>query len=146
MGKGRVFVITLETGESIKNAVEQFCIDNRINAAKVTIVGGIAADSTFVVGPYLENGKETAPIRPLTYTTDAPTEFAGVGTVFPNESGVPVMHLHGSLGRDGMSVTGCFRAEAKAWLTLEIIIEELTGKVPVRKLDREKEVSPLSLE
>lgn len=146
MGKGRVFVIALETGESIKVCVEEFCRTNGISNAKVTILGGIAAGSTFVCGPHLVNGVETTPISPITYTTDAPTEFAGVGTVFPNESGVPVMHLHGSLGRNGTSVTGCFREEAKAWLTLEIIIEELIGSGAIRKFDSEKCVAPLTID
>ena len=82
----------------------------------------------------------------MTYTTDAPTEFQGIGTVFPDETGEPVMHLHGTLGRNGTSVTGCFRGEAFAWLTLEVIIEELTGEAPVRKFDPVLKVSPLSLD
>ena len=146
MTRGRVFVLTLETGESIKGCVESFCSEHSVKCAKVTILGGIEKGSSFVCGPLLENGKEMIPISPLSYTTDAPTEFAGVGTVFPDESGKPVMHLHGSVGRDGTSVTGCYRETAKAWLTLEIVIEELLGEVPVRKLDKEKKVAPLFIE
>ncbi|MCQ2078783.1 MAG: DNA-binding protein [archaeon] len=143
MKKGRTFVLTLETGESIKAEIEGFCKTQNITCAKVTVIGGVGAGSTFVSGPMLVDGKETEPIKPLTYTTDAPAEFAGVGTVFPDESGNPVMHLHGSLGRNGMSVTGCFRDKALAWLTLEVIIEELTGDAPVRKMDPVKAVAPL---
>lgn len=146
MMKGRTFVLTLETGECIKTEIEGFCKDHDITCAKVTIVGGVGAGSTFVSGPMLVDGKETEPIKPLSYTTDAPTEFAGVGTVFPDESGNPVMHLHGTLGRNGMSVTGCFREKAFAWLTLEVVIEELTGKAPVRKKDPIKAVAPLWIE
>lgn len=146
MGRGRTFVLTLETGESIKLCIEEFCRENKIVNAKVTIVGGVQTGSTFVVGPKLVDGKETTPISPLTFTTSAPTEFAGVGTVFPDESGKPVMHLHGSLGRDGGSVTGCFRENAIAWLTMEVIIEELIGNGPVRIMDLEKMVAPLTIE
>ncbi len=146
MEKGRVFVLTLDTGESVKASVESFCSDKGISSAKITILGGIQAGSSFVCGPHLVDGKETTPIQPMTYTTDAPTEFAGVGTVFLNEAGKPVMHLHGSLGRNGTSVTGCFREQARAWLTLEIVIEELVGNGPVRKMDEEKKVAPLFIE
>ncbi len=146
MEKGRVFVLALVTGEPIKPTVETFCSDRGITNAKITILGGIQTGSSFVCGPHLADGKETVPIQPMIYTTDAPTEFAGVGTVFPDESGRPVMHLHGSLGRNGTSVTGCFREQARAWLTLEVIIEELVGKGPVRKMDQEKKVAPLSIE
>ncbi len=146
MTRGRMFVLTLDTGESVKGCVESFCIEHSVKCAKVTILGGIGKGSSFVCGPFLENGEETTPIIPLSYTVDAPVEFAGVGTVFPDESGKPVMHLHGSVGRDGTSVTGCFRETAKAWLTLEIVIEELLGEAPVRKLDKEKKVAPLFIE
>ena len=56
------------------------------------------------------------------------------------------MHLHGSVGRDGTSVTGCFRETAMAWLTLEVVIEELLGDAPVRKFDEEKKVALLFIE
>ncbi len=69
--------------------------------------------------------------------------MAAVGTVFPDEKGNPVMHLHGSLGRNGSSFTGCFREQMVAWLTLEVILEELTGAGPVRKHDSVTGVSPL---
>lgn len=146
MGKGRVFVLALETGEGIKAGIENFCRDNGIRCAKVTLVGGIGAGSSFVCGPQLVDGKETAPISPITYTTHAPTEFAGVGTVFPDESGSPVMHLHGALGRNGTSVVGCFREKAYAWLTLEVVIEELIGNGPVRKYNPESAVAPLDIQ
>ncbi len=146
MEKGRVFILALSTGESIKTTIEAFCSDKGVINAKITILGGVQTGSSFVCGPHLVDGKETTPIEPIIYTTDAPTEFAGVGTVFPDEAGKPVMHLHGSLGRNGTSITGCFREQAKAWLTLEVIIEELLGKGAVRKADAEKKVAPLSIE
>lgn len=128
MTRGRVFVATLETGEAIRTSIEGFCRDNGVRNAKVTIIGGMASGSSFVCGPVLEGGKETAPIRPITSGTEGPTEFHGSGTVFPDADGNPKLHLHGSLGREGSSSTGCFREGAVAWLTMEIIIEELIGE------------------
>ena len=146
MTRGRTFVLALETGESVKGCVESFCRDHSVKCAKVTILGGMQKGSSFVCGPRLENGEEAIPISPLSHTIDAPMEFAGVGTVFPDESGMPVMHLHGSVGRDGGSVTGCFRQSATAWLTLEVVIEEMLGDAPVRRFDEEKKVAPLFIE
>ncbi len=146
MTKGRVFVLTLDSGENIKSEIEGFCKNQNIVSAKITILGGVEAGSTFVCGPKLVDGHSTEPIVPTTYTTDAPTEMAAVGTVFPDEKGNPVMHLHGSLGRNGSSSTGCFRDQMVAWLTLEVIIEELTGAGPVRKHDSVTGVSPLFIE
>ena len=128
MARGRVFVATLETGEAIRPAIEQFCRDNGVKNAKVTIIGGMATGSSFVCGPVLVDGKETAPIRPTSVQTEGPTEFHGSGTVFPDAEGNPKLHLHGSLGREGSSSTGCFREGAVAWLTMEVVIEELVGK------------------
>lgn len=146
MTRGRVFVLTIDTGESIRRVIETFCGDHGVKNAKVTILGGVQSGSSYVSGPLLENGRETTPIRPIVVSTDAPTEFHGVGTVFPDESGAPVMHLHGSLGREGSSSTGCFRENAIAWLTMEAIIEELVGEGAVRRMDNEKKVAPLTLE
>ena len=146
MTRGRVFVLTIDTGESIRRVIETFCGDHGVHNAKVTILGGMQTGSSYVSGPVLEDGRETTPIKPTVVTTDAPTEFHGVGTVFPDESGKPVMHLHGSLGREGSSSTGCFRENAIAWLTMEVVIEELVGEGAVRRLDREKMVAPLTLD
>lgn len=146
MTKGRVFVLALESGENIKSEIEGFCRENSIVSAKITVLGGVEAGSSFVCGPKLVDGRPTEPVSPMTYTTDAPTELAAVGTVFPNEHGEPVMHMHGSLGRNGISATGCFRDLAYAWLTLEVIIEELIGTGPVRRYDPGLGVSPLTIE
>lgn len=146
LNKGRTFVLTLESGENIKSEIEGFCKEQKISSAKITILGGVEAGSSFVCGPKLVDGHPTERIIPTEYTTDAQTEMAAVGTVFPDENGNPVMHLHGSLGRNGMSATGCFRDKMVAWLTLEVIIEELTGATPIRKYDPSTGVAPLFIE
>ena len=56
------------------------------------------------------------------------------------------MPRHGTLGRNGTSVTGCFRQDARAWLTLEVVLEELIGEGVVRKFDDALRVSPLHIE
>lgn len=146
MTRGRIFVLTIDTGERIRRVIETFCSSNGIVNARVEILGGVQAGSSFVSGPQLEDGRETTPIRPTVVSTSAPTEFHGFGTVFPDESGNPVLHLHGSLGRDGDSSTGCFRENAIAWLTMEAVVEELIGSGAVRRMDPEKKVAPLTLE
>ena len=145
MTRGRVFVLTIDTGERIREVIETFCSDNGIKNAKVTVLGGMLSGSSFVSGPLLVDGHETTPIQPAVVSTDAPTEFHGVGTVFPDEAGKPVLHLHGSIGRRGFSATGCFRENAIAWLTMEALVEELVGEGAVRRLIPEKNVAPLSL-
>lgn len=132
---GRVFVLRLEDGEVLHESIESFCRQNGIVRATVTAVGGVDAGSTMVVGPTIPiKGK----IKPLTYTLDAPCELTGTGTVFPDEDGNPIMHMHGSVGRDGMSVTGCFRVRMVAWLVLEVVIREIVGDGPVRTMSDER--------
>jgi len=74
-------------------------------------------------------------IEPIICRLDAPSEFIGSGTVFRDDEGTPVMHMHGSVGRNGKSVTGCIREGIIVWTVMEVIITELTGNCPVRKMD-----------
>lgn len=127
--EGRVFVLRLEDGEVLHEAVETFCRDNGILRATVTAVGGVDAGSDFVVGPTIPIEGE---IIPNFYTLDAPCELTGTGTVFPDEDGNPIMHMHGSVGREGRSHTGCFRKRMVVWLVMEVVIREIVGEGPVR--------------
>lgn len=130
---GRVFVLRLETGELLHEEIESFCRTHDVVRAKVSIVGGAGPGSKIVVGPKLPivEGRVT----PLIHEFTEPHEITGTGTVFPDEEGNPIMHMHGSLGREGRSVTGCFRAGVIVWLVLEVVIEEIVGDGPIRKGD-----------
>lgn len=128
---GRVFVLRLEDGEILHEVVESFCESNGIAYATVTATGGVDAGSYFTVGPRAPVGDT---IGPLTHTLSEPCELTGTGTVFPDADGNPIMHMHGSVGRDGKSVTGCFRRRMVAWLVLEVVIQELVGSGPVREV------------
>lgn len=129
MREGRVFVLRLDEGEVLHETIEAFCISKGITHATVVAVGGVGAGSEFVVGPTTPIGDE---IVPLTHTLDAPCELTGTGTVFPDVKGTPILHMHGSVGRDGTSITGCFRKRMVVWLTMEVVIRELLGDGPYR--------------
>ena len=129
MRGGRIFVLQLEEGEILHESIEAFCVSNDVRSATVMAVGGVGPGSEFVVGPESPVGDV---IIPQTYVLDDPCELTGVGTVFPDRDGVPVMHMHGSVGRSGWSVTGCFRKRMVVWLTMEVVIRELVGDGPYR--------------
>ena len=133
MSTGRVFVLRLETGEVLHEIIEEFSRAHGIEAATLTAVGGIGPGSKMTVGPALpvEDG-----IIPLIHVLDAPYELTASGTLFLDESGSPMMHMHGSAGREGHAVTGCLRTGVITWLVLEVVITELVGKAPVRKTDK----------
>ncbi len=130
MRSGRIFVLSLDPGEIIREEVERFSLEHKINYATVSVVGGVDKGSVLVVGP--EHPVKDQ-IVPLTYELEAPCEVTGFGTIFPDESGKPVFHMHGSVGREGRSITGCFNKNVIAWLVTEVVITELIGKGPVRK-------------
>ena len=127
--EGRTFVLRLEEGEVLHEAVESFCRDKGILRATVSAIGGVDAGSEFVSGPDFPVGER---IEPLTFKIDAPCELAGTGTIFPDLDGNPVMHMHGSVGRRGVSHTGCFRKKMMVWLTMEVVVHERVGEGPVR--------------
>jgi len=132
MERGRVFVLRLETGEVLHEVLESFAREKGIKNASVSVVGGIGEGSRMTVGPEVPYDKG---IVPIVITLDAPHELTANGTIFPDENGNPMIHIHGSAGREGRAVTGCLRNGAIAWLVLEVVLTELIGEGAVRKKD-----------
>ncbi|MDI3482464.1 MAG: hypothetical protein PWQ88_335 [Candidatus Methanomethylophilaceae archaeon] len=121
---GRSFVLRLEDGDVLHEAVEAFAIEQGITAASVMAVGGADDGSTLVVGP---NDGNESPIRPMKHVLAGVHEFIGVGTIFIDETGKPTLHMHASCGREGKAVTGCVHAGVSVWLVMELVIHELLG-------------------
>lgn len=142
MRPGRIFVLSLEPGEIIREEVEKFSIEHGIRYAAVSVVGGVDKGSRLVVGPKYPIGNT---IEPLNHVLDAPSEVTGFGTLFPDASGNPVLHMHGTAGREGKSVTGCFRNGMIAWFVTEVVITEMTGSGPVRKIDEESGLEAMTI-
>ena len=118
---GRVFVVRLEDGDRLPDAIEDLAAENNIKAASVILLGGIRR-GTIVVGPETP----AVPPKPMTESFQDVHEIAAVGTIFANEQGKPILHLHGALGRDGRTITGCTRTGVQVWLVAEAIITEIT--------------------
>ena len=130
--QGRAFVLRLEHGDIVHEAIETFASEQGIRAASLTAVGGADRGSILVTGP--ENGT-ASPVVPMHYTLDDVHEVSGTGTIFPDESGTPVLHMHMACGRKDASVTGCIRSGVKVWQIMEIILHELTDADAVRAHD-----------
>ena len=131
---GRIFVLRLEDGERLPEAIETFARDQGLKEAMVIYVGGAQDGSRLVVGP--EAGRTDA-IIPLIHTLAGIQEVLGVGTLFPNEAGDPVLHLHAATGREGGATVGCSRAGVEVWLVGEVIILEVVGAQARRREDPE---------
>lgn len=130
---GRVFVVRLEDGEVIHKQIESFAREKKISCAGVIFVGGAQKGSEVVVGPKKGNNKEIIPMKFLLRDIH---ETGGVGTIFPNEKGEPVLHMHNFFGRKNKSVCGCVRKGIKVWLVGEAIIFELKSCSAKRRKDK----------
>jgi predicted DNA-binding protein with PD1-like motif len=129
---GRIFVIRLEDGEILHESVEAFAQQQGIRAAALIVLGGADEGSTLVVGPDVSRA---APVTPMEHILAGTSEATGVGTIFPNAQGKPVLHMHIACGREGSTVTGCVRRGVKVWHVMEIILWELTGTDAKRAMD-----------
>lgn len=129
---GRIFVIRLEDGDIVHEEIERFAREESIEAASLIVLGGADQESTLVVGP--ERGRTTPPV-PMEHVLDNVHEVAGAGTLFPDDEGNPVLHMHVACGRTSSTITGCVRRGVKVWQVMEIVLFELVDTTAVRRLD-----------
>lgn len=129
---GRIFVLRLEDGEVLHEVIETFAAEKEIRSATVEVLGGADCGSRLVVGP--QEDRAVPPV-PQKVSLRGVHEVAGVGTIFPDDSGNPILHLHLACGRGEQTVTGCVRAGVKTWHVLEVIIRELLDTPACRRKD-----------
>jgi predicted DNA-binding protein with PD1-like motif len=139
---GRIFTICLENGDIVHQEIEQFARDQSIEAASLIIIGGADKGSTLIVGP--ERGNEL-PVSPLEYVLENVHDITGAGTLFPDQQGNPVLHMHMACGRNSSTRTGCIRRGVKVWHTMEVILFELLESKGKRMFDPETGFTLLKL-
>ena len=139
---GRIFAISLENGDIVHQEIEQFARDQSIEAASLIIIGGADKGSTLIVGPEREN---ELPVSPLEYVLENVHDIAGAGTLFPDQQGNPVLHMHMACGRNASTRTGCIRRGVKVWHTMEVILFELLESKGKRMFDAETGFTLLKL-
>ena len=131
---GRVLVVRLEDGDVVHESIEEAARRAGIERAAVILLGGADKGSRLVVGP--EDGR-AAPVVPLERVLHDVHEAAGVGTIFPDDAGRPVLHLHAAFGRDDKVLAGCIRRGVTTWVVGEAIVIELVGNAARRVRDAE---------
>ncbi len=129
---GRIFVIRLEDGEILHEAVEMFAAEKDIRAAALIVLGAVDRGSRLVVAP--ENPAAER-INPMEYLLDNVHEVTGVGTIFLNEKGEHVSHIHIASGRWDSTITGCVRKGVRVWRVVEIVLFELLDTGARRRID-----------
>jgi predicted DNA-binding protein with PD1-like motif len=132
--QGRTFVIRLEDGDIIHEALEEFARMHAIAAAALIALGAVDEGSTLVVGP--DQGR-SATITPMEHVLSEVHEISGVGTIFPDKDNNPVLHMHIACGREESTVTGCVRRGVKVWHLLELILFELLDSSASRIFDEQ---------
>lgn len=127
---GRIFIVRLEQDEVLHEVIEKFALDRKIAAAACIALGAADRGSRFVVGP--EDGS-ARPVVPMEYLLAEAHEVAGTGTIFPDDEGRPMLHMHLATGREGSTITGCVRKGVKVWQIIEVIIFELLDTEAMRR-------------
>lgn len=130
---GRVFVLRLEHEEIVHEVIETFARDKGIHSAALIALGGADKDSQLIVGP--EDGK-ASPVTPMQHGLDDVFEVSGTGTLFPDDQGQPILHMHMACGRDNTTIVGCVRAGVKVWQVMEVVIFEVLNAAVRREMDQ----------
>ena len=120
--QGRIFVLRLEDEEIVHEVIERFAKEQGIEGAALIILGGADDGSTLVVGPAEDRG---LPLEPMQRVLQHAHEVAGTGTLFRDDDGEPLLHMHMACGREGATTTGCIRQGVKVWHVMEVILFEL---------------------
>lgn len=131
--QGRIFVIRLEDGDIVHKEIERLARKEDVKAGFLTILGGADSQSALVVGP--EKSRGVSPVMPMNHILDDAHEIAGTGTIFPDETGQPVLHMHMACGRKTETVTGCIRGGVKVWHVMEAVLVELLDTSASRVLE-----------
>ena len=126
---GRIFILRLEEGDRLNDSIEAFAREQQLSHGLAFFLGGSGDGSKMVVGP--EAGRED--IIPLIHTLRGSQEVLALGTLIPNESGAPVLHMHAAAGREGQATVGCTRAGLEVWLIGEVVLLEILGAGSARR-------------
>ena len=139
---GRVFVVSVEDGERLPDAIETFAREQKITHGLVLMLGALQ-NGELVAGP---DDPQASPITILTTLVGQPTDAAVLGTIFPDEAGHPLVHLHGVMARGERVSMGCLRLGVHVWQVAEVVVLELAGSPAMRRFDPEVGFTRLSPE
>lgn len=128
---GRIFVIRLEGGDKLPDAIESFAQEKNVSRGMCILVGGIKGGN-IVVGP---EDNESVPPIPMIFGLKGVHEIVAVGTIFPDSDEKPRLHMHAALGREGNTRAGCIRPGIEVWKLGEVIVLEITDNTAHREDD-----------
>jgi len=130
--QGRVFVLRLEDGDVLHGCIERAAREHGVTHGLCFFLGGADRDSRLIVGP--EDGRSDT-IVPMRIELGNVFEALAVGTIFPDDDGNPVLHMHAACGRGRDAKTGCVRDGVDVWLIGEVVLLELLDCQARRRRD-----------
>lgn len=136
---GRVFVAKIEHGDDLLLEINKLAAKEKIKSSLILMIGALEG-AEMVVGPKAC----TIPPDPVTYNFNDGREIVAIGTLWQNEVGEPSLHLHGSIGKDEISITGCIRNNTEVYLVVEVVILEILGINAVRQIDPKLQLNILN--
>jgi predicted DNA-binding protein with PD1-like motif len=128
---GRVFVLKFEDKDDLLTEIKRVATTEKIKAGTIMLLGGLRSAS-LVSGPK----EATIPPEPMWVNFNDGREVIGFGTLFW-KGDEPVLHLHGAIGREKETLTGCIRNDSSVYLVIEAVITEILG-IDARKTLNEK--------
>jgi len=129
---GRALIVRLEDGDVVHECIEEAARAAGIARAAVILLGGAEGGSRLGVGPEDARADPIVSMERALYDVH---EMVGAGTLFPDEAGRPVLHLHAVCGRDDQVTAGCIRAGVTTWVIGEAVLIELVGSEACRRVD-----------
>ncbi len=128
---GRVFLLKFEDRDDLLEEIKKLAVTEQVRVGTIMLLGGMRA-SAIVCGPK----EPVIPPEPLWIDFSDGRELLGFGTLFWNGN-EPVIHLHGAIGRENETLTGCIRRDASVYLVVEAVVTEVLG-IDARKTPDEK--------
>ena len=137
---GRVFLVKFEHDDDLLKELKFFLQQEKINTGILYLIGALK-EADIVVGPR----ECVIPPVAISWHLNDGREIMGLGTIFPDEEGNPVAHIHSAFGREGSGIIGCLRDHARVYLLVEAIIIEMEGIEAKRLFNRDYNIKILTL-
>ena len=136
---GRVFVLKFEDEDDLLSEIKRVATIEKIKVGTIMLLGGMRS-AGLVSGP-----KEASiPPEPMWVNFNDGREVLGFGTLFW-KGDEPVLHLHGAIGREQETITGCIRKESSVYLVIEAVITEILGIDARKTVDKKTGMVMLEL-
>ena len=129
---GRVFILRLEDGDTIPGCIEEFALKNGVRNGYVNFTAGIKTGN--IQSSFNQNTEKQA--ASLNITLSEPHEGTAQGFISRNTQDKPILHIHGTCGRDGQTVSGCLTNSAEINVYGEVIVYEILDAVCSRITDK----------